>query len=526
MKALLITLLLTIAPCLSILHPLVELYKIKFNEEQEICKKLNQTLSSIIFNYTKWTALKDDGFNFNTSSNLKFPGNFYDFEVEGKELEEFIIKEFTFFYSDDEPVLTITTKLSPNSNLSELMPDGTVKNIFPVKYHVMEFYVECYRECSFPGEIISFFLIQGERCKAEIDGNMVKNKRCWSTPGFCRGSKEQCIQNDDVDSLCYDAESGEGKRKEDPKEIHYSVDIGEQIYWKTPFRRLVDTWHSRSDPLLYRWNCTDFGERVKCHYVNDQTNPLRNEKLFNSNQELCKALNKTLNDERAKRVERKFSPQSEDSFDTFVLPGNYLDVEGDNTEDWVTKHFVFNYRLPLVYNHDKPVLNITTKIHPNTTIKDLMSDGTLRNIFPINYRITEFYDVKSYFPYYLIEGERCKAEYDQETKKLTNRKCWTTPSFCRGLRGNCILNDDENSLCYDMHSEEGKGETNLQEIHYSLHIGERIFWNVHFNPAQTNTMSYWLMRWNCTEIDEHVFCDYIDDGGRPHLTVLKTLSGL
>lgn len=511
-----VMLLVTLAPCLS-LNPLQELDKAQLKTDQEICKKLNETIYSIVFNRTKWMVINNEDLIGDSDKSYMLPGNYLDVEGKNAADDDLITKEFSFYYSAEKPVFNMTTKLPRNANVSELMSDGTVKNIFPVKYHIEEFYVR-----SLSGEVISFFLIQGERCKAKYNENIFEltNRRCWSAPSFCRGSKEQCVQNDDENSLCYDSSTGEGKKKNNPEEIHYSLEIGERIYWKSQLRREADNWNSRSDPLFYRWDCDDLGERVTCSHVDDQVNPLENENLFNSDQELCKNLTEL--NSPPKRSDEQYERAS--FFDeTYVLPGNLFDVEGreDDSENWVTKNFVFNYRMPFVYGHENSVLNISTKIPKNASIKDLMSDGTVRNILPVNYRITKFY-TKDYVSFYLIEGERCKAQYDRETKKLVNRRCWKTPSFCRGFLGNCILNDDEDSLCYDVSTQEGKRPDKPEDIHYSVNIGERVYWNVHMEPGISD---YWLIRWNCKEEVDYVFCDYIDDGDRPHITVLKTLSG-
>lgn len=252
---------------------------------------------------------------------------------------------------------------------------------------------------------------------------------------------------------------------------------------------------------------------------------LRNAKLFNANQELCKKLNKTLFDEVVGGVEPGetlyYGKETDSLFTrTFVIPGNFYDLEGHGVDyeskDLVNKKFVFDYGQ---FGYGVPVLNITTKLPRNSNLSELVPEGIVTNIFPVNYRITAFYS-PGYASYYLIEGERCKADFDKKSQKLTNRRCWSTPSFCKGWRGDCILNDDENALCYNLDTLAGKREEKPDEVHYSILIGEMLYWKYITNEP------YFFYRWNCTDLKEYVQCIYIDTHDpRPHITLLKTLSG-
>lgn len=480
-----------------------------FNSEQELCQRLNKTLKSALHGDISWKT-RDDGVRTESSSYV-LPGNFFD--LEGKQSNDLVTKHFTFNYDPVRKLaLNITTKLPRQANINELMRDGTVRTIFPVNYQISEYTYDN------DGVKASFYLIQGERCKAKYNRKrgILTNKRCWNTPSLCRGSQGECLMNDDENVDCYDAVTGEGKKQDRSNEIHYSVEIGERIYWKSHFN--MNLYHaSGSDHSLYKWKCTDQGEHVTCDYVDyDSVNSLKNRNLFKSNQKLCKKLNNTLNSEQNDLIDMPSFEEHSLFDDLYTLPGNFFDVEGEESDDLVTRKFLFNY--------NKPILNITTKLPRNVNFNELISDKTMRNIFPANYRISVHSDDRiGGVYYYLIEGERCKAEYDRTTKKLVNKRCWDTPSFCRGFRANCILNDDENRLCYDAFTGEGEQQRKPGEIHYSMDVGERVFWKIH--PIK-NREGYkaWTYKWNCTDLKEYVFCDFIVDGEYPVLT-LKTLSG-
>uniref|UniRef100_T1GE79 Uncharacterized protein n=1 Tax=Megaselia scalaris TaxID=36166 RepID=T1GE79_MEGSC len=129
-------------------------------------------------------------------------------------------------------------------------------------------------------------------------------------------------------------------------------------------------------------------------------------------------------------------------------------------------------------------------------------------------------------PYFLIQGERCSIEYNQEKNKLYNKKCWSKPGFCRGPILYCLLNDSENSLCYDALTGEGFRDENPRRIPYSFFIGELIHWRIHERYLFDDWADGpWTFSWNCTELGDDILCDCLDDRPRPSLLVLKTMAG-
>lgn len=474
-----------------------------FNNDQELCLKLNETLFRQLPQNESWELKNDASLS---SSSFMLPGNLID--LDGSQSSGLVNKCFSFYDKDGKLVLKMSTKLPRDADINELMKDGTVKNIFPVNYQVIE-----YVNPNEKGFSDFFYLIEGERCKAEVDrrsGKLVR-KRCWKHPTLCWGPKFECLLNDDESTSCYNFFTGEGKKKNKPNEIHYSLNIGERIFWKTHL--LMKDIDSQNDLTMYRWKCIDKGEHVTCDHLDDR-NGLSNKNLFSSDQELCKKLNKSLfdNAELPKVEFEEYNLLRND----YTLPGNFFDVEGVESNNLVTKTFVFNYK-------DESTVEITTKLPRDANISELMLDKTVRKIFPVNYKITDY----KFNEYFLIEGERCKAQYDKASNKLINKRCWNTPSFCRGSRANCILNDDENRLCYDAYTGEGGGRRRPGEVFYSMDIGERIYWTLHarnyMNEGEENS-DVWYYKWECKDSGKYVFCDFITDGEYP-LLILKTLSG-
>lgn len=477
--------------------PLVKL----FRSDQKLCSKLNDTLFQKLHQNESWEVKNDAGI---TSSSFELPGNLMD--IEGSQSRRLVRKHFSFYDKDGELVLEMSTKLPRNADIDELMKDGTVKNIFPVNYQIIE-----YVNQNDGGYSDYFYLIEGERCKAEFSERSDKlvRKKCWSHPSLCWGPKLECLLNDDESTSCYNFFTGEGKKKDKPNEIHYSVNIGERIFWKTHL--LMKDISSQNDLTMYRWKCTDEGRHVTCDQVDDR-NGLANKNLFKRDQELCKKLNRSyFSGAELPKIEYE---EYNLLHNNYTLPGNWFDVEGVECNDLVTKTFVFNYK-------GESSVGISTKLPRDADVNELMLDKTVRKIFPVNYKITDY----EYNTHFLIEGERCKAQYDKASNKLINKRCWNTPSFCRGSRANCILNDDENRFCYDAYTGEGLGERKPGEVFYSMDIGERLYWALHArNYRDGENSDVWYYKWDCKDSGKYVFCDFITDGEYP-LLILKTLSG-
>lgn len=266
------------------------------------------------------------------------------------------------------------------------------------------------------------------------------------------------------------------------------------------------------------------------------SNPLSNENLFNNKDyELCRKLNNSLYfgyDLMEDEIESDYAEFGYPTFEppTYVFPVSFNDIETGhyNTTDLVTKRFSFFYTGLPQYRRKEPIINITTKIPKDSCISELTEGGKIEQIFPIRYKISRFTPDKIDRFYHLIEGERCKGVYNEKTQTLENKVCWNHPYFCRGPRFECIINDDIDTFCYNSGTGEGQKKIISNEIPYSVYIGELIYWRfplLVYSVRRSNIEGLWTFTWNCTDLGIDVLCDYVDDGPRPGLTFLKTLSG-
>lgn len=261
---------------------------------------------------------------------------------------------------------------------------------------------------------------------------------------------------------------------------------------------------------------------------------LNNPDLFNSpEQAFCKTLNRTLYfgyDEELDYVYSEYDiTYSGELTSTYVFPINFQDLEPItyDTSDLVTKKFSFFYNGLPIDNRTDAIVNISTKVPRNSCIRDLTSGGRIDKVFPMRYNITKFYSDFTDNRYYLIEGERCKVKYNRQTKQIVSKKCWNHPYFCRGKRFDCIVNDDENSFCYDTETGEGQKKPTSTDIPYSILIGEQIYWKVPriiYSAAANSGAVPLKFDWICTDSGTDVLCDYVDYTDRPSVTYLKKLS--
>lgn len=138
-----------------------------------------------------------------------------------------------------------------------------------------------------------------------------------------------------------------------------------------------------------------------------------------------------------------------------------------------------------------------------------------------------FYDGLSYV---YIEGKRCKYKLNPETKKYESFKCWNKPSLCQGSLRACLENDDEEFLCFDEKSGEGK-RTNVESSDQILPNldGKKMLESIDF-------VLYRIAKNGKTEIEDERSVWYCAKGSKPCYTfggiwrtfgvkILKVLSG-
>lgn len=183
-------------------------------------------------------------------------------------------------------------------------------------------------------------------------------------------------------------------------------------------------------------------------------------------------------------------------------------------------------------------LNFTLNLETNQNVSSALINATLFRILPINYYITayQFVNRSSGFQeeFVLIEGTRCKVQFDKEIGAYDNVVCWEKPSFCRGSEIDCIKNDDVNHLCYDVKTNRGRkpveqnGDTS---DHYLMEVGEKLYWRSHlkhiiFEDGTYLTAMATLNKWNCKEVGRLVLCDliYYGEGGGT-VQLLKSIAG-
>lgn len=288
------------------------------------------------------------------------------------------------------------------------------------------------------------------------------------------------------------------------------------------------TWPNRTEYYIYR-------DKI-AQPVPLPRNSLRNKYLFNGrHQSFCRKLNQTLAFGYPKYLDETYSEYDttyESEPPTYRFPVNFNDVDpvfGDGIA-LVTKKFQFVYTL--LDGKRDPLIEITTKVPRDVCIRELTEGGKMNQIFPVHYKVTKYTSEHRDEKYYLIEGERCKGRYDQRSRRFVDKVCWKHPNFCRGRRFDCLVNDDKNTFCYDTETEEGHKKSDKLGIPYSMYIGETIYWKVPrliygepLSDPRDGHRGLWTFTWNCTDIRETVLCEYLEDGPRPSLTALKTLSG-
>lgn len=185
-----------------------------------------------------------------------------------------------------------------------------------------------------------------------------------------------------------------------------------------------------------------------------------------------------------------------------------------------TKGDIYNFTF--IYEHDPDkFLNVklNLRLDPGQTVASLMPEGTLLNILPINYKLTWYsftLEPNRNDDFILIEGKRCKFQYDRDLKTYREEVCWEKPSICRGWIDECIANDDIDHLCYDTVSKEGKRDSGCSSELYSSDLGEKLYWFTHSSYFIYDDGTYFsanrsLDIWDCQQDGFSVVCNKTDE---------------
>lgn len=158
-----------------------------------------------------------------------------------------------------------TVQLDSSVNINSIVPTGTLAEILPMDYRAKKIkFVDGPPDYRGDFEGPTFYVMEGSRCKKT---GPYDNLVCWDKPSLCRGAKgdfwdnKDCINNDDVDHLCYDTESKKGKNpnSKDPQklEVHWA-EIAESIYWAgiTTHEVFPNGTIRSYDATLQEWKCT------------------------------------------------------------------------------------------------------------------------------------------------------------------------------------------------------------------------------------------------------------------------------
>lgn len=216
-----------------------------FDDYPPLCSELNTSMFSIIDEFKSGAHLKSSPRVKRSTRDYTFSFNLTEFDV--------INLNFTLF-------------LEPGHNISTALINGTLFRILPINYYITA-YQFVNRSSGFKEE---FVLIEGTRCKVQFDeqieayGNVV----CWEKASFCRGSEMDCIDNDDVNHLCYDVKTNRGKNRRDSGD-YYLVELGEKIYWRSHLKHFIfeDGTYLTANATLNKWSCTEYGTLVLCDLI-------------------------------------------------------------------------------------------------------------------------------------------------------------------------------------------------------------------------------------------------------------------
>lgn len=200
-----------------------------------------------------------------------------------------------------------------------------------------------------------------------------------------------------------------------------------------------------------------------------------------------------------------------------------------------TKDYTFAFNIT---QSDVVNLNFTLNLEANQNVSSALINGTLFEILPINYYITAYQFVNRSSglqeEFVLIEGTRCKVQFDRKIGAYDKVVCWEKPSFCRGSEIDCIKNDDVNHLCYDVKTNRGRKPIEHDSEtadHYLMEVGEKLYWRSHlkhfiFDDGTYSTAMATLNKWDCKEDGALVLCDLIYyGGGGGSVQLLKSIAG-
>lgn len=196
------------------------------------------------------------------------------------------------------------------------------------------------------------------------------------------------------------------------------------------------------------------------------------------------------------------------------------------------------YNFTFIYDHDPDrFLNLNLKLDSGQMVSSMMTEGTLQNVLPINYKVTWYSFTNGSEEndnYVLIEGKRCKFQYDESSGKFGDEICWDKPSICKGWIDECIVNDDVDYLCYDTESNDGKRVFDTTVEYSSTDFGEKLYWFTHLSYFIFDDGSYvsagrTLNVWDCYQNGLSVVCDktnksYDYDGDGLDASLLDTVS--
>lgn len=244
------------------------------------------------------------------------------------------------------------------------------------------------------------------------------------------------------------------------------------------------------------------------------TSFLLNQTLFNGYPPLCSELNTTMY-ERIDKILKM--PQSTNvvksrpkrALNQYKLSFNNLFVNDKNLS--------FSIILPKGYN------------------LKYLKDNKFPNYTPLSYNITVFHFLP--FPtelnFVLIEGKRCKYKFNGKINQYEAFKCWEKPSFCQGSIEACLVNDDEDSLCYDEISKRGErvqssSDSSLPNVAGKVFLEHLDFTHYYvLNDGRVNFKTDIFYYWDCEEMKDKLgFCElFAFSWYKYDLKSLKTLSG-
>lgn len=172
-------------------------------------------------------------------------------------------RKFKFEIKDyyDEKAWNLTIEFDSSANTSSIVPKGSLVQLLPMDFYITQYvFTEMTEEGTTTFQSM-FHLIEGTRCKTSFDKKTGSNGNevCWKDPSICRGPNKikECIENDDIDYLCYDKESQKGKKPvNEDTEVHW-MEIAWRIFWHKPAVHYIhkDNTIESFKPRPIQWFC-------------------------------------------------------------------------------------------------------------------------------------------------------------------------------------------------------------------------------------------------------------------------------